>query len=343
MDVASSLSQLVADGRCREACLALPIPNFSGSDVILDERAAERLHQAYAFLSNGYLWQPGAEPTRQLPRTLAIPFVQLSARVKRPPTLSYTNTQLTNWRRLDPAGEISVENIKAVQMFQSLPDEEWFWVLHIVIEARGAPAVIAGTRLVQAAKINDIDQIEMQLEIIRCGLETIIELAGRMEEGCRPEVYYETLRPFLFAHPDGVVFDGVQAFGGKPQTFLGQTGAQSALIPAICTSLGLRHARSELTTYLEAVRAYMPEPHRQFVAGLEGQVVRDCVSSTVSQNPVRTLYNSCVEKVVEFRRLHLGLAANYIASRMDNPRGTGGTDFMRWLKHMTRETTEQML
>ena len=115
------------------------------------------------------------------------------------------------------------------------------------------------------------------------------------------------------------------------------------MIPAICASLGLRHARSELTTYLEAVRAYMPEPHRQFVAGLEGQVVRDCVSSTVSQNPVRTLYNSCVEKVVEFRRLHLGLAANYIASRMDNPRGTGGTDFMRWLKHMTRETTEQML
>ena len=343
MDVASSLSQLVADGRCREACLALPIPNFSGSDVILDERAAERLHQAYAFLSNGYLWQPGAEPTRQLPRTLAIPFVQLSARVKRPPTLSYTNTQLVNWQRLDPSGDITVENIKAVQMFQSLPDEEWFWVLHIVIEARGAPAVIAGTRLVQAAKINDIDQIEMQLEIIRCGLETIIELAGRMEEGCRPEVYYQTLRPYLFAHPDGVVFDGVEAFGGQPQTFLGQTGAQSALIPAICTSLGLRHARSELTTYLEAVRAYMPEPHRQFVAGLEGQVVRDCVSSTVSQSPVRTLYNSCIEKVVEFRRLHLGLAANYIASRMDNPRGTGGTDFMRWLKHMTRETTEQML
>ena len=53
MDVASSLPQLVADGRCREVCLALPIPDYSGSDVILDERAAERLHQAYAFLSNG--------------------------------------------------------------------------------------------------------------------------------------------------------------------------------------------------------------------------------------------------------------------------------------------------
>ncbi len=343
MDVAGNLSQLVADGRCREVCLELPIPNFSGSDVILDERAAERLHQVYAFLSNGYLWEPGKEPTQQLPSTLAIPFVQLSAQVKRPPTLSYTNTQLTNWRRLDPAGDISVENIKAVQMFQSLPDEEWFWVLHIVIEARGAPAVVAGTRLVEASKLNDIDQIKRQLEIIHYGRETIIELAGHMEEGCRPEVYYETLRPFLFAHPDGVVFDGVQAFGGKPQTFLGQTGAQSALIPSICASLGLRNERSELTSYLEAVRAYMPEPHRKFVAGLDGQAVRDCVSSTESEGMVRALYNSCVQKVVEFRRLHLVLAANYIASRMDNPRGTGGTDFMRWLKHMTRETTEQLI
>ncbi|GIT47336.1 MAG: hypothetical protein Ct9H300mP13_1320 [Gammaproteobacteria bacterium] len=168
-------------------------------------------------------------------------------------------------------------------MFQSLPDEEWFWVLHIVFEARGAPAVVAGIRLVEASKLNDIDQIKRQLEIIHYGFETIIELAGRMEEGCRPEVYYETLRPFLFAHPEGVVFDGVQAFGGKPQTFLGQTGAQSALIPSICASLGLRNERSELTSYLEAVRAYMPEPHRKFVAGLDGQAVRDCVSSTESE------------------------------------------------------------
>ena len=200
MDVAGNLSQLVADGQCREVCLELPIPNFSGSDV---------------------------------------------------------------------------------QMFQSLPDEEWFWVLHIVIEARGAPAVVAGIRLVEASKLNDIDQIKRQLEIIHYGLETIIELAGRMEEGCRPEVYYETLRPFLFAHPDGVVFDGVQAFGGKPQTFLGQTGAQSALIPSICASLGLRNERSELTSYLEAVRAYMPEPHRKFVAGLTIAVYRKWSSSGV--------------------------------------------------------------
>ncbi|GIT47337.1 MAG: hypothetical protein Ct9H300mP13_1330 [Gammaproteobacteria bacterium] len=67
MGVAGNLSQLVADGRCREVCLELPLPNFSGGDVILDERAAERLHQVYAFLSNGYLWEPGKEPTQQLP------------------------------------------------------------------------------------------------------------------------------------------------------------------------------------------------------------------------------------------------------------------------------------
>lgn len=343
IDAARRLPELTESGRCRDACLELAIPDFSSAGAVPDERAAERLHQAYAFLSNGYLWQPDAEPTRSLPRTLAIPFVQLSAMVKRPPTLSYANTQLANWQRIDPASPLEVENIKVVQMFQPLADEEWFWTLHIAIEACGAPAVIAGANAVRAARDSDLGTVESQLQTILSGLETIIANARRMEEGCRPEVYFKTLRPFLFAHPDGVVFEGVDEFGGEPQAFLGQTGAQSALIPAICAALGLRHARSELTTYLDAVRAYMPEPHRRFVARLDGRIVRDKIKTAGSQAPARALYNSCVEKVIEFRRLHLGLAANYIASKMDDPVGTGGTDFMRWLGHMTQETTEQLL
>ncbi|GIS89280.1 MAG: hypothetical protein CM1200mP18_19900 [Gammaproteobacteria bacterium] len=73
-------------------------------------------------------------------------------------------------------------------------------------------------------------------------------------------------------------------------------------------------------TYLEAVRAYMPEPHRNLLPVL---TVRpsEIASAALRVGQVRALYNSCVQKVVEFRRLHLVLAANYIASRMDNPRG----------------------
>jgi len=37
------------------------------------------------------------------------------------------------------------------------------------------------------------------------------------------------------------------------------------------------------------------------------------------------------------------LAASYIASQIDDPKGTGGTDFMRFLDQMTRETADQYL
>ena len=164
-----------------------------------------------------------------------------------------------------------------------------------------------------------------------------------MTEGCRPEVYFQTLRPFLFANPDGVVFEGVDELGGLPQVFLGQTGAQSSLIPAIAAALGIRHRQSELTGYLVEVRTYMPAPHQQFVAGLDGAVVREFVSGRGRTDPLRDLYNSCVEQLTAFRRLHLGLAASYIASQIDDPKGTGGTDFMRFLDQMTRETADQYL
>ena len=343
LKTARQLPRLLDAGDCRAACHALPLPDFSKATAIVEPRAAERLHQAYAFLSNAYLWQPDSEPTQNLPEVLARPFVQLSKWVQRPPTLSYTDTQLVNWQRIDPDGPLTVENLRTIQMFQSLSDEAWFWRLHIAIEACGGPAAIAGADVVCAARAGEREKVENTLRIILDGLGQIIGNARRMTEGCRPEVYFQTLRPFLFANPDGVVFEGVDELGGKPQVFLGQTGAQSSLIPAIAAALGIRHRQSELTGYLVEVRTYMPAPHQQFVAGLDGAVVREFVSGRGRTDPLRDLYNSCVEQLTAFRRLHLGLAASYIASQIDDPKGTGGTDFMRFLDQMTRETADQYL
>ena len=122
-------------------------------------------------------------------------------------------------------------------------------------------------------------------------------------------------------------------------SFLGQTSAQSSLLPALCGTLGIRHGETELTTYLDAVRAYMPVAHREFLERLDGTPVRVLAASS---GPVlKDLYNLCVDRAAAFRRFHLTLAARYIAANVPDPKGTGGTDFMRWLKHMTRETEDQ--
>lgn len=339
-NIASNLPDHIEKGTTREVCRRLPIPNFSGLGT-LELSFHERLHQIYAFLTNAYLWAPGDEPVNSLPAQLAIPFVQLSDYVKRPPILSYANTQLCNWRVVDPTKPLdNPKNLKTLQTFQSSPDEEWFWVTHIAIEATGGRAVMAGNDAVTAAKVGDADALVKALDIIVDGLTKIIALSKRIEEGCDPTIYFKTLRPFLFSVEEGLIFEGVKRYEGKPQKFYGQTGAQSSLIPALCGVLGIKHQKSDLTTYLENVRKYMPKTHRDFLSVLDGDSVRTLAAKS---NILKNCYNNCINLILEFRRFHLQLTAKYIASKVKSEKGTGGTEFTKWLKLMTHETKEQLL
>jgi indoleamine 2,3-dioxygenase len=335
---AAALPTLVAEGWVRAAARALPIPDIAAAG--LSDRAAERVHQAYGFLANAYMWTPEGPPTATLPREIAVPYVAISERLGRPPTLSYADTQLLNWRRTDPAAGFAPENIAPVQVFRDDADEAWFWVIHIAIEAAGAPGVMAGRDACAAAQAGDAPALEAALGEVLAAFEAITALAERISEGCSPDAFYHTLRPFMFVPPEGVIYEGVAAWGGRPQVFLGQTGAQSSLLPALCAALGIRHGETELTAYLDAVRAYMPPAHRAFIAALDGAAVRAAAARSPA---LRDAYNACVAAAAEFRRVHLTLAATYVAAKVENPKGTGGTDFMRWLRRMTAETREQML
>jgi indoleamine 2,3-dioxygenase len=336
LGLAAALPDRVADGSIRRAAACLPVPSLDGLSPV----QAERLHQAYAFIANGYCWTPGLEPTRTLPPALAVPFVAVSDRLGRPPVLSYTGSQLVNFRFRDPAAGFAPENLTPVQTFQHSPDEDWFWVIHIAIEAAGGRAVMAGPEACGAAAAGDAAALHRALMVILDGTEAVTALARRIREGCSPDSFFRTLRPFLFSPPDGIVFEGVGRFAGQPQAFLGQTGAQSSLMPAICASLGIRHGHTELTEYLDAVRAYMPPAHQHHIRALDGAAVR---AAAAQQPDLRDLYNACVAAVVEFRRFHMSLAATYISAHLPEAKGTGGTDFMHWLRRMTTETKEQTL
>jgi hypothetical protein len=59
--------------------------------------------------------------------------------------------------------------------------------------------------------------------------------------------------------------------------------------------------------------------------------------------PVRDLadkepFNEALEALAAFREAHLGLAEAYIARRVRDPLGTGGTPYLTWLKQLIDET-----
>jgi indoleamine 2,3-dioxygenase len=149
-------------------------------------------------------------------------------------------------------------------------------------------------------------------------LERMNRVLERMPEGCDPYIYYQRVRPYIHgwkdhpALPQGLLYESVDAFGGRPQQFRGETGAQSAIIPALDAVLGIDHEQDPLRHFLQEMRDYMPARHRAFVAAIERiGSVRCCVLDNHRRHPpLRTLYNRCIEQIHRFRATHLRRASD---------------------------------
>lgn len=160
-----------------------------------------------------------------------------------------------------------------------------------------------------------------------------------MPEHCDPDLYFQHVRQPLFGLKD-IVFEGVTQFKGKPQTFMGGSGAQSTIIPAVLAALGVRHQQSGLTHYLSAIRSYMPPQHQAFVDRLTTDALRNYCQQHLH---LQDAYNHCLQQVTTFRRAHFYYARTYIFEKSTESVGTGGTSFMEFLNVLIQETQDHML
>jgi indoleamine 2,3-dioxygenase len=113
--------------------------------------------------------------------------------------------------------------------------------------------------------------------------------------------------------------------------FRGETGAQSSIMPLLVAFMKIPHQQSMLTDHLSDMRNYMPAEHRHLIAAVETMPGIRAIADKQS-------YNAILEAMAEFRTVHYGWADEYINRRTNDPRGTGGTPYMRWLKQLIAET-----
>ena len=258
------LPRLVYEQRFRdEAPKRLAAVSGFGS---LADAEAERLFMLYSYFASAFVHAPGMPPVPRLPAEIAGPLVQLGQICQRPPILAYASYCLHNWRRIEPHGPIALGNIALLQNF-SLPgegksDEDWFILVHVDIEARAGRVLTAFQALPDVLKNEDDPRLENVLQEVIAGLRAMNKTMDRMPEGCSPEVYFRKVRPYIFGFND-VVYEG--CFGNAPQTFRGETGAQSSIVPTALMALGIRHQDSLLTKHLDDMRHYMPAPRRRFI------------------------------------------------------------------------------
>jgi indoleamine 2,3-dioxygenase len=350
-EIAYDLPKLLVSGRIRTFLRRIPL--LDPEPYLSTPAQWRRAMQALSYIGHAYVWGENTPPA-SLPENIALPWYTVAQRLGRPPVLSYVSYALDNWRRLEPDGPITLDNIALLQNFLGGLDEEWFILIHVAIEAAAAPALRVLPLVVQATIQEDTSAAGEALSTLAQALEEMYCLLMRMPEKCDPYIYYHRVRPYIHgwknnpALPEGLIYEGVSAYGGKPQQFRGETGAQSGIIPAIDAALGITHADDPLRAYLREMLDYMPPAHRQFVLDLEGYEIHRH-RGFFAQPALKDLYNTCLHWVERFRTLHLEYAATYIARQhqasLANPTavGTGGTPFMPYLAKHRDETIQHKL
>jgi indoleamine 2,3-dioxygenase len=329
------------------------LPRFP-LEAINDHRERERAMLLLSYLGHAYVWG-GPRPALVLPSRLAVPWHQVAESLGRPPVLSYSSYALHNYFRFDESREIECGNLGLIQNFLGGIDEEWFILIHVEIVRMAATAISCLDACINAAEAGEAEQLEVLLSQVESSLRSMHATLSRMPEWCEPFIYYHRVRPYIHGwknHPDipeGVIYEGVEAYGGRPQKFRGETGAQSAIVPALDAMLGVRHNEDMLSVYLQEMRTYMPPAHRAFIELLERRPPVRAFIQQAGRRALTSVFNACVDALEDFRSLHFEYAAAYIFQQAQtdpkNPHavGTGGTPFTEYLKKHRDETGQNRL
>jgi len=242
-----------------------------------------------------------------------------------------------------------------IQKFAGGTDEAWFVLIHVAIEAQAGKALALFGPLIEAAQAGDVEEARSLLERIVAIWEGINAIFHRMPEQCDPYMYFQRVRPYIHGWKDnpalgeGVIYEGVARYMGRPQAFRGQTGSQSSIVPAMDALLGVGHAADPLRAYLDELHIYRPPAHRRFIDDVRATSGVRAFVSRAADRGLTEAYNGAIQAVADFRSLHLEYAASYIhkqnhgSAGNDTDVGTGGTPFMRYLKKHRDETAASLL
>jgi Indoleamine 2,3-dioxygenase. len=207
-------------------------------------------------------------------------------------------------------------------------------MIHVAIEYE-AKEILSNLKHYFLDQNEDQSFLESALESIR----KINSIMNRMPEKCDPFIYYNRVRPYIFgwknnpATPQGVIYEEVDEYNGKPQLFRGETGAQSSIVPALDALLGITHSNDPLREYLDEMRLYMPIEHRYILNYLDEWSECACCCVPLLVHSV-WFPAGFVRAVPSFRCPRLVSAWSYVLARSLSSLlfsfvvGSGGTPFL---------------
>ena len=337
-----NIAALIMTGRMRPAVEAMPVLT---PDRLRSAVEQERAMLLLCCLANAYVW--GAEAhVDTLPAPVAQPLHTLAQDLDRAPIIAHASIVLHNWRRIDAGEPLSMSNIDTQVTFLGGVDEKWFYLATVGVELTGAPGLPLLVQAQHSVAADDHGRLTKALLGIRSVVDQVTAAFLEVERWCDHHVFYHRIRPFITGwSAPGLRFEGVDR---EPLVLAGGSAAQSSLIQAFDAGLDIPHQHEMTAGFLTGMRAYMPAPHRRFLQDLEaGPSVRDFVERHRGTHPqLGDAYNAAVDALVRLRAQHIGITGRYIKRFQRGEgaaKGTGGSDFVHFLKKSREETTERLL
>jgi hypothetical protein len=151
-DMADDLPKLLGArlGQARGPLRSLPVLDI---DLLTTVPMLKRAHLLLCLFAHAYVWG-GQKPLNEIPEGIARPLWDVSNKLGIPPVLGMPSIILANYRRLDPNGDICMENLSTLNNFFDGRDESWFYLITVEVEKRGGRAVLP--MLLAIAKIRAV-------------------------------------------------------------------------------------------------------------------------------------------------------------------------------------------
>jgi indoleamine 2,3-dioxygenase len=322
----------LSDDELDEFVASLPDePDFGPKSVSSAE--CEGVTRAYVCLAAHLIHRPRFVDRRELPASVARPLWAFSEHLGRPPSLTYASYVLANF--MAPVEQRSAtEDLRIAQTPTGTEDEEWFVGVHLSVESAGGQVIAAIERIHKGLEFGDEESAIDGIQSIESCMIFAEAVMPTIRDHLDPTVFRNEIRPLLYGH-DQIAFRGVP---GEPTVmYIGETGAQSGMIRAADAVLGAAHSNSIMTSMNRFLRC-APPIHQQFFehASAVGRRLVDFSSS----KRVSEARRAALRSIARFRRTHLMVVTDFLVPEGKSlaERGTGGTEFQVWLKHMIDET-----
>ncbi|KAJ9162074.1 Indoleamine 2,3-dioxygenase [Coniochaeta hoffmannii] len=334
--IVANLQALILSKRLRGVVDRLPVLSTIGLEHDAEWR---RAYSLLTFMAHAYIWG-GDSPSDRLPPPIAVPLLEVSARLEVLPVATYASLCLWNFKPLfmDEAID-NLENLATLNTFTGSLDESWFYLVSVAIEARGAPIIPLMLTAMAAARAGDAPTVTRCLRTFAERLDDLGTLLQRMNESCDPTIFYHRIRPFLAGSknmaeaglPDGVVYEdgsGTETY----RQYSGGSNAQSSIIQFFDIALGVDHhptgdrrsradsfsdregrAAAPRHNFIMEMRKYMPGPHARFLNDVQAVAnIRDFVEDHQDDVQLCIAYDACLSMLRVLRDKHIAIVTRYI-------------------------------